>query len=124
MAWPGENPLGKKVRSILAGQQWRTVVGVVPVTAHESEMRASWFLPYYQDPMGNSTEQLHFMIHRNASVSMESLREMVRQVDPALAVYGMTTMHGLQSERTAQDRMGAVVSAVLAVFGLMLAGFS
>lgn len=124
MAWPGENPIGKKVRSTQANQPWRTVTGVVPTTVHEAEMRASWFLPYYQDPTGNSTEQLHFMVHRKASVSMESLRDIVRQVDPALAVYGMTTMHALQSERTAQDRMGAVVSAVFAVFGLLLAGFS
>lgn len=124
MAWPGEDPIGKRVRSTQPGQEWRTVVGIVPVTVHEAEMRASWFLPYLQDPMGSSTEHLHFMVRKNATVTMESLRDVVRQVDPALAVYGMSSMQALQTERTAQDRMGAVVSAVFAAFGLMLAGFS
>ena len=124
MAWPGQDPLGKRVRMARDGQQWRTVVGVVPVTEHDAEMRASWFLPYYQDPMGPSTEQLHVMVKRAAGVSMTSLREVVRQVDAGLGVYGVTTMETLQRERTSQDRLGAIVSGVFAVFGLVLAAFS
>ena len=33
-------------------------------------------------------------------------------------------METLQRERTSQDRLGAIVSGVFAVFGLVLAGFS
>jgi predicted permease len=124
MAWPGQDALGKRVRLARPEQPWRTVVGIVPVTEHDAEMRASWFLPYYQDPVGPSAEQLHVMVRRSPAVSMESLREVVRQIDPTLAVYGMTTMLALQDERTSQDRLGAIVSGVFAVFGLMLAGFS
>ena len=124
MAWPGQDAIGKRVRLARADQPWRTVVGIVPVTEHEAEMRASWFLPYYQDPIGPSAEQLHIMVRRSPSASMESLREVVRRIDPTLAVYGMTTMLALQDERTSQDRLGAIVSGVFAVFGLMLAGFS
>jgi ABC-type antimicrobial peptide transport system permease subunit len=61
---------------------------------------------------------------RSASVSMQTLRDVVRQIDPALAVYGTTTMAALQRDRTSQDRLGAIVSGVFAVFGLLLAGFS
>lgn len=124
MAWPGQEAVGKRVRLARPNQEWRTVIGVVPVTEHEAEMRASWFLPYYEDPRGPSTEQLHVMVRRSAAVSMESLRDVVRQIDPSLAVYGLTTMELLQQERTAQDRLGAIVSGVFAVFGLVLAGFS
>jgi putative ABC transport system permease protein len=124
MAWPGEDPIGKRVRMAREGQSWRTVVGVVPVTEHEAEMRASWFLPYYQDPTGPSTEQLHVMVRRSAGVTMSALQELVRQLDPGLGVYGVTSMEQLQHERTSQDRLGAIVAGVFAAFGLVLAGFS
>jgi ABC-type antimicrobial peptide transport system permease subunit len=48
----------------------------------------------------------------------------VREIDPAIAIYGATTMASLQRERTAQDRLGAIVSGAFAVFGLLLAGCS
>jgi predicted permease len=124
MAWPGQDAIGKRVRVARPNQPWRTVVGIVPVTEHEAEMKASWFLPYLQDPMGPSTEQLHVMVRRSAAVSMESLRQLIAQIDPSLAVFEITTMTALQYERTAQDRLGAIVSGVYAVFGLLLAGFS
>ena len=127
MAWPGQEALGKRVRLARPDQPWRTVVGVVPVTDHEAEMRAAWFLPYYQDPVGPSTEQLHIMVRRSGAVSalsMESLRDVVAKIDPSLAVYGISTMEALQADRTSQDRLGAVVSGAFALFGIMLAGFS
>lgn len=124
MAWPGQDPIGKRVRIARDGQPWMTVIGVVPVTEHEAEMRAAWFLPYAQDPLGPSTEQLHVMVRRSPAVSMTALRDVIREIDPALAVYGVTTMQALQHERTSQDRLGAIVSAVFAAFGLILAGFS
>ena len=127
MAWPGQEALGKRVRLARPDQPWRTVVGVVPVTDHEAEMRAAWFLPYYQDPVGPSTEQLHIMVRRSGAVSalsMESLRDVVARIDPSLAVYGISTMEALQADRTSQDRLGAVVSGAFALFGIMLAGFS
>jgi putative ABC transport system permease protein len=124
MAWPGEDPIGKRVKIARPNQEWRTVVGVVPVTEHDAEMRASWFLPYLQDPTGSSTEQLHIMVKESRSVPMELLRDVIREIDPGLAVYGMTTMETLWSERSSQDRLGAIVAAVFAAFGLLLAGFS
>ena len=124
MAWPGENPIGKRVRAARPNQPWRTVIGVVPVTEHDAEMRASWFLPYYQDPTGSSTEQLHVMFRGNAGVTMEAMRDAVKSIDPALAVYGTNTMESLWRARTSQDRLGAIVAGVFATFGLLLAGFS
>jgi predicted permease len=124
MAWPGQDPIGKRVRVARPNQSWRTVVGVVPVTEHEAEMRASWFLPYLQDPTGSSTEQLHIMVKGTATVPMELLRDVIREIDPALALYGTTTMESLWRERSSQDRLGAIVAGVFAAFGLVLAGFS
>jgi ABC-type antimicrobial peptide transport system permease subunit len=55
---------------------------------------------------------------------MELLRSVVRDIDPALAVYGMTTMEALWGDRSSQDRLGAIVATVFAAFGLLLAAFS
>jgi predicted permease len=124
MAWPGEDPIGKRVRSAAPDRPWRTVIGVVPDLDHEAEMRAAWYLPYQQDPTGASTEQLHIMTRWSAGVSVAQLQDVVREVDPALPVYGVSTMEALQRDRRSQDRLGAVVAGVFAVFGLVLAGFS
>lgn len=124
MAWPGEDPIGKRVRSAAPDRPWRTVIGVVPDLDHEAEMRAAWYLPYQQDPNGASTEQLHIMTRWSAGVSVAQLQEVVREVDPALPVYGVSTMDALQRDRRSQDRLGAVVAGVFAGFGLVLAGFS
>jgi putative ABC transport system permease protein len=64
------------------------------------------------------------MVKESRSVPMELLRDVIREIDPGLAVYGMTTMETLWSERSSQDRLGAIVAAVFAAFGLLLAGFS
>jgi putative ABC transport system permease protein len=124
MAWPGEDAIGKRVRRAREGSPWLTVVGIVPVTKHEAEMTASWFLPYNQDPVGPSTEHLHVMTTSSTVVPVQALREVIARIDPALAVYGTTTMRALSTETTSQDRLGAIISGVFAAFGLILAGFS
>jgi predicted permease len=124
IAWPGQDAIGKRVRVGRPNQPWRTVVGIVPKTEHDAEMRASWFLPYLQDPTGSSTEQLHIMVRSAAVVPVSLLRDVIHEIDPALALYGTTTMDALWRERSSQDRLGAIVAAVFAAFGLLLAGFS
>lgn len=124
MAWPGEDPIGKRVRVARTGRQWFTVIGVVPVTEHDAETRASWFLPYHQDPSGPSGEHLHIMVRSAGGVDMSTLRDVVSEIDPALAVYGVTTMEALQQKRRSQDRLGAIIAGIFAAFGLVLAGFS
>lgn len=100
------------------------MIGVVPVTEHEAEMRASWFLPYHRDPSGPSGEQLHFMVRLSGGATMAVPRDAVSDIDPALAVYGVTTMEALQQKRRSQDQLGAIIAGIFAAFGLILAGFS
>jgi ABC-type antimicrobial peptide transport system permease subunit len=121
--WPGEDPIGKGVRSPRTGPEWRTVVGVVPDLVQENESPIAWYLPYLQDPVGPSTEQLHLMV-RTRTAPVQALQAAILEVDRDLAVYGVGTMEGLWRERSSADRLGAVVSATFAAFGLLLAAFS
>jgi ABC-type antimicrobial peptide transport system permease subunit len=64
------------------------------------------------------------MVRGHSAVDLDALRRVVQRIDPDLAAHGATTMQALQAERVAQDRLGAMVSALFALFGLVLAGFS
>ncbi len=122
--WPGEDPIGKRIRVAREGETWRTVVGVTRETVREGELPAQWYLPYYQDPLGGSGNQLHLMVRARGPGVGEAVRRVVRRVDPGLALHGVTTMTALQDERVAPDKLGAVASGLFAGFGLLLAGFS
>ena len=72
-----------------------------------------------QDPTGRSNEILHLMVR--GDVDDGAIRRAVASVDPGIAVFGVSRMTDLRTERLAQDRLGAVVTAAFAVAGLLLA---
>jgi predicted permease len=120
--WPEENALGKRVRLDLPGATWKTVVGVVGDVDEEGDYSETWYLPYTQSPTARSSEGLHFMIRSEDAGVLDGARRAVRQVEPNLAVYELRTMVSLREDNISQDRLGATVGSVFAVFGLLLAG--
>jgi len=120
--WPDEDALGKRVRIDRPDAEWRTVVGVVGDVDEDGDYSETWYLPYTQDPVARSSENLHFMIRaRDASV-LDAARRAVSAVDPNLAVYEMISMASLRTENISQDRIAPAVGSMFAAFGLLLAG--
>jgi putative ABC transport system permease protein len=119
--WPGEDPLGKRVRIDRPGAVWMTVVGVVGDVDEEGDYSETWYLPYTRDPIARSSENLHFMLRGTDVAVLQAAREAVRSVDPDLAVYEQAEMTSLRAGNISQDRLGAVLGTGFAAFGLLLA---
>lgn len=125
--WPDEDPLGKRVRLARREEDvpWNTVVGVVGDVRDAGDYADTWYLPYYQEPAGRSTDQLHIMVRASAGVSAvtRAAQQAIWDVDPTLAIYGVSEMKGLYRDSLSQDRLGAIVVTLFAAFGLALAAF-
>lgn len=120
--WPGQDAVGKRVRLDRPGSGWRTVVGVVPTVYREGDYEEAWYVPYYQAPEGRSSENVHLMV-RGRGGTVDEARRAIAEIDAALAVHGVATMRSLRQRGLAQDRLGAVVTALFAAFALALAAF-
>jgi predicted permease len=121
--FPAEDAIGKRVRLVAPGSPWRTIVGLVPNVHREGDYTEGWYLPYYQEPTGRSTENLHIMVRAGSGVDVASLQAAVAVVDGNLATHGVSQLAALRREGLSQDRFGALTSALFAAFGLVLAAF-
>lgn len=122
--WPGQDPVGKRVRPANASDSnpWLEVVGVVGSVRDAGDFELTWYMPYVQDPVGRSTNNLHVMV-RSATDPLElapAVREGMGRAAPNLAVYGVRPMDQLYDEVIAGERLSAVVAGLFAVFGLSL----
>lgn len=121
--WPGDDPLGQRVRLAQGEREWRTVVGVVADTYMEGDYTEAWFLPFHQQPLGRSNEDLHVMLRVRSPTAVDAARAAIAEVDPNLPTYEVAAMSALRDDLIAQDRLGSLVSASFAAFGLLLAAF-
>lgn len=121
--WPGDDPLGRRVRWAREGAEWHTVIGVVADTHMEGDYTEAWYLPFHQNPLGRSNDDLHVMLRVRGPAAVEAARDVVSQIDPNLPTYEVAAMSDLRDELIAQDRLGSLISMAFAAFGLLLATF-
>jgi predicted permease len=122
--WPGARAVGKRVKrgGPASPFPWLSVVGVVAVIEDAGEYTESWYLPYAQHAAGPSSQIVHLMVRAADPLSLvAAVRAAAADVDPALALHDVSTLDQVRSERLAQNRMGAAVSAMFAAAGLLLA---
>jgi putative ABC transport system permease protein len=132
-AWPGEDPIGKRV-ACCEGEPdkpvWKTVVGVaadVHSRGPAAELRPEFYLPMDQVP-----EEAWSWIQRAMTVMVRAdggsaaaltpaLREAVRELDPTVPVYNVATMSERLRDSTAQARFNTLLLSTLGGVGLLLA---
>jgi putative ABC transport system permease protein len=125
-AWPGKDPIGKRVRRIRAGQtfQWMTVVGVVKDVKEDlfnyRINRPVWYVPYAQVD-NNFPLNLVVRSRTDPTSLIAALRETVRRSDPDQPVSNVLTMNAVLSSVLVTERFGAVLMGTLALSGLLLA---
>jgi putative ABC transport system permease protein len=125
-AWPEEDPLGKRVRRVRAGQTfpWLTVVGVVKNVKEDvfnyRINRPVWYVPYAQ--MENDYP-LSIVIRTTLDPAglIPGVRDAVRQLDPQQPISDVTMMNANLSRVLVTERFGAVLMGALALSGLILA---
>jgi predicted permease len=130
--WPGENPVGRRLR-VNAEPVAREVVGVVEDTRYRPLGAAETPMPYLFLPMFQRATLLPFEIHVRTPgeplAFAKTLRQIVAQVAPDAPAYDFQTLDefaqaGLMQMRVAAEAAGAVslLGVLLAVAGIFASG--
>ena len=122
--WPGEDPLGKRLR-LLDGdttKPWLTVVAVVSNIIQNDQTRQRFeplvYLPYRQEPGGG---MWILMRSRMAPAGMRNaVRRQIQALDPDLPVYGPLPLAD-RLERYWDNRFYGMLFLIFAVIALLLA---
>ncbi len=124
--WPGEDPVGKRIKGLAAGRTipWLTVVGVVKDVKEDRFNfrinRPAWYVPYEQS---ENTQPLDLVVKANGDPSSltAAILDAVRSVDPNQPVSNVMTMKDNVAGVLVTERFGAVLMGALATLGLTLA---
>jgi len=129
-SWPGEDPIGKRVRRVRSGEPgpWMTVVGVVADVKEDRFWlrieRPVWYLPFSQQTFALPVSiPLNLLVRTSGDPSRvaKAVREAVRATDPIQPVAGVMTLPEYLSDVLIAERFSAVVMGALASVGLLLA---
>jgi predicted permease len=119
--WPGEDPLGKRLR--FGEKDWMTVVGVAKDgkyrTLGESQ-RAFIYPNSLQQYSGFMT--LVVATAGSEEIMLEQVRRQLDAIDPNVPIFNMTTLSKHLSIMLFPARLGAALLAAFGLLGLLLAG--
>ena len=131
VAWPGENPIGKRIACCEGTPEdpmWKTVVGVVGDVRSNGPMvdpAPEFYLPLAQAPEAAWRWNRNTMsiVARGPSTDavMGALRSTVRELDAQLPLYGVATARELFDQTVAPARFNTMLLSSLALLGLALA---
>ena len=126
--WPGQDPLGKRLRIEGAGNDppWRTIVGVagnVLTQGVDEGVHAEIYIPYQQFPWMLGGPQ-HLLIRTVAGTRPEDVvhavvRE-IKNIDAGLPVADIQTLDQIAAEPLAQQRMVMALLISFASLALIL----
>ena len=125
-AWPGQDPIGRRIRRGRASDQrpWLTVVGVVEDVKEDRFNfridRAVWYLPYAQEDIA-AAPNLVVQTHGDPNAIGPVLREHVRSFDPNVGVSIPISLESHVADLLATERFAAILLSTLAASGLLLA---
>ncbi|MCA1827286.1 MAG: ADOP family duplicated permease [Myxococcales bacterium] len=121
--WPGEDPIGKRVRIARPDRPWLTVVGVAGDVLDGGEVHETWYLPYAQNAASPAGAQLILMVRSPLPEEplSRAVRKALAEVDPLLSLQSFAPMERVRSEEMAPDRLGAAAVSMFALLGLLLA---
>jgi predicted permease len=128
--FPGENPLGQRIR-VFGGDQspWRIVVGVVGDYHHNgllTPVKRAWFVPLNQwanSAGGNTRRAMTLAIKSTGDPRslIEPARAMVHRMDPDIPITQITTMEEVLAAATQEQRFTMALMAGFAGLALVLA---
>ena len=122
--WPGENPIGKRVRLGDARSEapWQTVVGVVGRVKQyslDSDGRIALYLPHRQAP----SRALYVVVRaeRDPIALMPTVARAIHELDSDLPLYHVTTMEQRVAASLARQRFLMQLLTVFAGVAMILA---
>lgn len=121
--WPGEDPIGKRVGTLLrGGVTWRTVVGEVG-DAHLRALRTATptvYFPWRQLAPG-WTSTVAVRTNLEFSTVLPLLRRGMSQVDPRLTIWDAHSFDDLLGTELATPRLSGFLLGAFALIALLLA---
>ena len=123
--WPGENPLGKRIKfpgSASQPQPWREIVGVVS-DVKQKALDAGESLQMYlpQDQYTSSARTLVVRSDSDAAAQLAAVRKEILSVDAEQAVFNVATMDQLLLDSISLRRFLMVLLGSFAAVALTLA---
>jgi putative ABC transport system permease protein len=120
--WPGQSPIGKRMRFNSPNDPWREVVGVIADVKHwgmDQDVNPEVYLPHAQQPSATLTYVLHtagdpFQI-------LPAIEAHVKSVDPDLPLGSVRTFDEVAARSMATRRWSAVLLGAFALLGILLA---
>ena len=129
--WPGENPIGRRLRYRSAGDpepapQWITVVGLVGDTRADGareEPAPQIFVPHAQTPRAAYQGRFMTLVVRAAEDPLAlapALRAVVREADPGLPLIQNRLLDGVVRDSVGQPRFTSLLVTGFAAVALLL----
>jgi putative ABC transport system permease protein len=119
--WPGQDPVGRRLKYGLdpgAKNPWKTVVGVV------ADMRRQRLdepaIPYMFQPGINRQMDIAIRTLNDPDLSREAIRAEMRALDPAVPPYGIVTVEQRLGRTVALRRLQTLLLVALAGVALIL----
>jgi putative ABC transport system permease protein len=125
--WPGQDPIGKRVRlpSFIPGDRtpvWRTIVGVVADVRYRglNDVR----LDVYDAALQSATQATDVVVRTSADPArlVATVHAEVRQLDPRAVIDRVTTMQAIVDKETAPWRFSVWVLTLFGAIAFVLAG--
>jgi putative ABC transport system permease protein len=121
--WPGEEPIGKRIRlTDITETNGVEIVGVVAdVRYHpvEAAITPDVYLSYLQTPLPNG--YMFIRTRGDVAATSAAIRSVLRKLDPELPVVNVKTMGNRFGEATWRTRLSADLLTLFAALALLLA---
>ncbi|HEU4408903.1 MAG TPA: ABC transporter permease [Polyangiaceae bacterium] len=121
--FPGENPVGKRIRWTLFEQEWREIVGVVADlrdSAAEPGTKLSSFVPFAQAGRPNAHVSFALRTAGDPRAVANAVRDEVGRVDADMPLIDVRTFEELATASLADRRFTLVLVAAFALSALLL----
>ena len=129
--WPGENPIGRRIKPRFPGNRWCAIVGVAGNVRHVglfADPRPEMYYPYAQLPDQTAAFVAGVMflaVHTTVPPDslMHSVRAQVASIDRNLPIFNVRTMDNLLADSVATRRFSMILLIAFACLGLFLTIF-
>jgi len=124
--WPGEDPIGKRVKRGLytMDRPWISVVGVVGTLQEtpdaEQSLVDAWYLPYQQRTVPDFDEATFALRSADPRGLIAPARAAIAAVDKDQPVYDALTLEERLDKKTVQERFSASLCIILGSLALIL----
>jgi putative ABC transport system permease protein len=121
--WPGENPIGKRLRfEDTPKEPWFTVVGLIGDVRQLGLAEAApalLYLPYEQFPLPFTTLAVRSSLPEGAVTSL--MRAQLASIDPDLPFADTSTLRSVLTQSVDEPRFRAMLIGIFALLALILA---